>query len=325
MKKQINVLIILLMLSGAIISAQDYDEWKKTDIFSYPVKKLNTLEMNFSYGLGSLIIEPNSDSNMLEGSVTYNSHEIIPKVKYDIFESTGIFEIDVKDRDYKHKRKHRYEDYDDDDFDDDDDDDDDDHHEWDFDLEDLRFGKLKNKYENDMVFSLPTSTEIDLVLDFGLGSADLDLSGLQIRNFEIACGLSEVDIVVVETNPIRCKTVNISNGLGDLTADGLGNLRAKHLSFNVGLGSADIDLRGDEISDMQVDIEVGLGSMDLVLPEDANIKIYVEDSFLSSVDIIGLVKKKKKEWISPNWKSSRPTIEVEVSVGMGSVDIRVDD
>ncbi len=37
------------------------------------------------------------------------------------------------------------------------------------------------------------------------------------------------------------------------------------------------------------------------------------------------IKKKKKEWSSPKWKSSRPTIELEVSVGMGSVNIRVDD
>ncbi len=321
MKKQITTLIILLLLSGTYIFAQDYDEWQTTDNFSYPVKELDMLEMNFSYGLGSLIIEPNADANMLEGSITYNSHELFPKVDYEIYESTGIFEIDVKNRDYKYKRKHQYDDYDDDDYDDDDDD----HHEWDFDFDDLRFGKLKDKYENDMVFSLPTSTETDLVLDFGLGSAELDLSGLRIINFEIDCGLSEVDIVVNESNPIRCKTVNISNGLGDLTADGLGNLRAKRLSFDVGLGSANIDLRGDDISDMQVDVDVGLGSMDLVLPENANIKIYVEGSFLSSINILGLVKKKKKEWSSPNWKSSRPTIELEVSVGMGSVNIRVDD
>ncbi len=320
MKKQINALIILLLLSGTYIFAQDYDEWLTTDNFSYPVKELDMLEMNFSYGLGSLIIEPNSDSNMLEGSITYNSHELFPKVDYVIYESTGIFEIDVKNRDYKYKRKHRHDDYDDDDYDDDDD-----HYEWDFDFDNLRFGKLKDKYENDMVFSLPTSTKTDLVLDFGLGSAELDLSGLRIINFEIDCGLSEVDIVVNESNPIRCKTVNISNGLGDLTADGLGNLRAKRLSFDVGLGSANIDLRGDDISDMQVDIDVGLGSMDLVLPENANIKIYVEGSFLSSINVLGLVKKKKKEWSSPNWKSSRPTIELEVSVGMGSVNIRVDD
>jgi hypothetical protein len=323
MKKQLNTLIILLLLSGTYIFAQDYDEWLTTDNFSYPVKELDMLEMNFSYGLGSLIIEPNSDSNMLEGSITYNSHELFPKVDYEIYESTGIFEIDVKNRDYKYKRKHQHDDYDDDDYDYDDDDDD--HYKWDFDFDDLRFGKLKDKYENDMVFSLPTSTETDLVLDFGLGSAELDLSGLRIINFEIDCGLSEVDIVVNESNPIRCKTVNISNGLGDLTADGLGNLRAKRLSFDVGLGSANIDLRGDDISDMQVDIDVGLGSMDLVLPENANIKIYVEGSFLSSINVLGLVKKKKKEWSSPKWKSSRPTIELEVSVGMGSVNIRVDD
>jgi hypothetical protein len=321
MKKQMITLIVLIFFSGFSISAQDHDEWMLTDTYTYPVNELEMLEMNFSYGLGSLVIVPNSTSAILEGTVSYNSRELTPKVSYEMYdETTGVFKIDVKDRDYRRKHKNRDDDYDDDDYDDDDD-----HHEWGFDIEDLRLSKLKDKYENDMMFSLPTAVKTDLVLDFGLGSAELDLTGLQIINLDVDCGLSEVEIDVNQTNPTRCKNIKISNGLGDLSAYGLGNLRAKYLSFDVGLGSADIDLRGDNVDDMEVDIDVGLGSMDLILPEDANIKIYVEDSFLSSVNILGLVKKKKKEWISANWKSSRPTIEIEVSVGMGSVDIRLDD
>ena len=76
---------------------------------------------------------------------------------------------------------------------------------------------------------------------------------------------------------------------------------------------------------MDINVDVGLGSLDMVLPDKANIKIYVDASFLSSVDIYGLKKKKDKLWVSPNWESNYPTISMDVNVGMGSVDIAIDD
>ncbi len=91
------------------------------------------------------------------------------------------------------------------------------------------------------------------------------------------------------------------------------------------MGSADIDFNGDNINDTDINVDVGLGSLDLILPDKANIKIYVDSSFLSSVDIYGLKQKKNKFWVSSDWKSGYPTITMDVNVGIGSVDITVDD
>ena len=94
------------------------------------------------------------------------------------------------------------------------------------------------------------------------------------------------------------------------------------MRMNVGLGSADLDLRGAVTEDVEVDIDVGLGSLDLTLPENVNIRLSVEQSFLSSVDVGGLVQE-RRGWISREWVSERPTMEIDVSVGLGSVDVRV--
>jgi hypothetical protein len=312
-----HIIFLLILFAAAVVTAQESDEWITTESFTYPVEEFEDLEVNFSYGLGSLEISPNESTPIIEGFVKYNERELRPVVKFDSFGTTGVFAITVKDKDDVRRRsKHRH---------DDDDDDDHDHYDYDFEFNDLRFGKLKDRYENEMNFSLPTNIRTDLSLDFGLGSAELDLTNISISNLIIDCGLSDVEIEINEKNPIRCKSIHIDSGLGDLSAGGLGNVRADYISVDVGLGSAEIDLRGDDITDMEVDVEVGLGSMDMILPEDANLRVYVDDSFLSSVNVIGLVKKKKKEWISSNWKNSRPTVEVNVSIGMGSIDIYLDD
>ena len=112
--------------------------------------------------------------------------------------------------------------------------------------------------------------------------------------------------------------------MGDLSATGLGNLGADNIDINVGLGSADIDLSGDRIYDMDVNVDVGLGSLDMVLPDNANIEIFVDSSFLSSVDVYGLTKKRNKSWVSPDWDKNKPTISMDINVGMGSVDIVVE-
>ncbi len=191
--------------------------------------------------------------------------------------------------------------------------------------------KRENKYklshfDNEMEFYFPSRIKTDLFLDFGVGDAEIDLTNISIPKLNINCGLSDVELEINERNDVVCESISIENGLGDLSVTGLGNLSAKKIDINIGLGSADIDLSSDNgLDDTDINVDVGLGSLDMILPEKANIKIYVDSSFLSSVDIYGLKQKKNKLWVSPDWKSGYPTISMDVNVGIGSVDIYVED
>ena len=73
---------------------------------------------------------------------------------------------------------------------------------------------------------------------------------------------------------------------------------------------------------MEIDISVGLGSMELILPEKANIRIAADHNFLSSVTVHNL-QKSRSGWVSDEWKEGLPTINVDANVGMGSIEIRV--
>lgn len=291
--KQTNIfLLCIIFITGSFIFAQsdDYDEYKAVDSYNFNTRQYKDLDISISYGLGELTIGSSNKKDIIEGSITYDSRRIIPIVKIKSVSSSGVLMIKTKKN--HNKDSYRY--------------------------------KLRN-FDNAMEFYFPPQIKTDLFLDFGVGDAEIDLTNISITKLNINCGLSDVELIINKRNNVICQSVSIENGLGDLSVFGLGNLAAKRIDINIGLGSADIDFSGDRIYDTDVNVDVGLGSLDMILPKKANIEIYVDSSFLSSVDIYGLKQKKNKLWVSPNWKSNYPTITMDINVGIGSVDIVIED
>ncbi len=291
--KKIRLLILtpFILISGLVFAqSDDCDKYEKVEVYKFNTRQYKDLDVSISYGLGELTIGPSNKKDVIEGSITYDNRRIKPKIKMESVSSSGVLSIKT---------------------------------EKDKDGDPCKY-KIRD-FENEMEFYFPPQIKTDLFLDFGVGEANIDLTNIAVTKLNINCGLSDVEIKINERNNVRCKSINIENGLGDLSIFGLGNLAAEKIDINIGLGSADIDLRGDKIYDADIDVDVGLGSLEMVLPKKANIEIYVDASFLSSVDIYGLKQKKNKLWVSPNWESSYPTISMDVNVGMGSVDIVIEE
>ena len=285
-----------------------------TENYSYNVSDVDYLEVKFDYSLGSLDIEAGK-KNMITGTIKYNSDDFTPVVNYENYGSKGIFAARLKaeharDEDdiHIHSRSSRSRSSESEDEEDD----------------GIRFkfnfSDLNNEYSQEFDFKLPPEILINLELDFGVGETDIDLTDLTISNLEMDCGLSDTKLKIDKPNKTKCKEVYIESGLGDLNAYGLGNLRAKYFNLDIGLGSAYIDFSKQKY-DLVGDIEVGLGSLDLVLPEKANITLRVEDSFLSSIDVDEMVKTGHKEWSTTDFNERYPNIELDISIGLGSVDV----
>lgn len=291
-KTQLLIVLTLALIMTPLLMAQnnndDCDEVEREDHYIFNTRQFKDLDVSISYGLGELYIGPNDEKNKIEGTVTYDAHRITPKVTLENVSSSGVLTIKTEK------------------------------------IKDDECRKKLRDYDNEMEFYFPSDISTNLFLDFGVGDANIDLTDIAVSKLNINCGLSDVELEINKRNTVVCKTANIESGLGDLEIFGLGNLAAKNIDINVGLGSADIDMTGDKIYDMEVNVDVGLGSLDMTLPDDVNIEIYVDDSFLSSVDIYGLVKKKNKYWITKDWDADNPTISMDVNVGMGSVDISVE-
>lgn len=293
MKKTQLIVLTLALIMTPILMAQDHyndcDEVEREDHYIFNTKQYKNLDVSISYGLGELYIGPNDEKNKIEGTITYDIRRITPKVTLENVSSSGVLTIKAeKNKDDDECRK-----------------------------------KFRD-YDNEMEFYFPSDINTDLFLDFGVGDANIDLTDIAVSRLDINCGLSDVELEINKRNKVVCTTANIESGLGDLEVYGLGNLAAKNIDINVGLGSADINMTGDKIYDMEVNVDVGLGSLDMILPDHVNIEIFVDASFLSSVDISGLEKKKNKYWVTRDWDADNPTISMDVNVGMGSVDISVE-
>ena len=173
-------------------------------------------------------------------------------------------------------------------------------------------------------FQMPTKMSTDMNLNFGLGKVDLDFSGLRISQLVMDCGLSDVTLVNTKSNIISCEKIYIATGIADFNSLGLGNFNASNYIFDVGMGSAEIDMVGSANKDSHVDINVTVGSLELKLPTNTNIELIINKNMLSSVNVKGLISSGDGEYKSRKTQKRWASMKAEVSVGVGSVDISVD-
>ena len=212
-----NILIIALLLTMTpFILAQngDCDDYEREDYYEFNTRQYKDLDVSISYGLGELAIGPSDEKDKIEGIIIYDSRRITPKVKIENVSSSGVLKIKTEKNEDDDDCRKRFRDYD-----------------------------------NEMEFYFPLKLKTDLFLDFGVGDAEIDLTDIAITKLNINCGLSDVEIEINKRNDVVCKSVNIESGLGDLNIYGLGNLAAKNIDINIGLGSAEIDITGDKIYD----------------------------------------------------------------------------
>ena len=286
--------LLVISILGAPSPPQRQTE---EETYQFDAEDVSRMDVRISYGLGELVIERNIRPDEIQGTIEYQPRYMRPDVDYRTIGSKGILDITVRSL-----KKGR--------------DDEDWSHGWDW------RGFKKEGFESSVDFKLPQGIPIDLDMDFGLGEATLDFSRLSVSDFKLNCGLSDVRVSMETPNPVSCRKVTIESGLGDFDATGLGNLRTKEFDLEVGLGSADVDFSGDIIDDMEGEIDVGLGSLDLTFPDNINIRLDIDRTFLSSIDVNGLVKE-DGEWVTRDWDRHRPTLQLEINVGLGTVDVDV--
>ncbi len=292
-------ILFTLLIAATFLQGQDTLSHHVTDTYHYSINDLSALELNFDYGFGALTIKPLKDDSEILGSLSYQTHRTQPKVTFDRMGSTGKLKVKLTTpgADIDTGLPFNFK----------------------FDTE--NFKSQEQYLQSEIDFGLPIDIPSNLSMNLGMGSADLDLTGLSLRNLSMDCGLSQVKINVDKPNVESCDSVRLSNGLGDLKAYNLGNLNTHYMKLDVGLGSAYVDMRGSMKSNLMLDAEVGLGSLSLVLPEDANIRVTVDETFLSSVDISELKKIDDHHYKSGRWLPERPTINISLSVGLGHTEI----
>lgn len=135
----------------------------------------------------------------------------------------------------------------------------------------IPLGDSKNKWD----ISLNEDVPIDLMIDFGAGEGDLDLTGIDIRDLDIDMGVGELTIDLTGRRFEDMK-VTIDGGIGSATLY-LPEEIGVRVHVDGGIGSVDArgmrkrnhtytnDAYGDTGVTIDIEIDAGIGSIDLRL------------------------------------------------------------
>ncbi len=166
---------------------------------------------------------------------------------------------------------------------------------------------------------LSRDVPMDLNLDFGAGSARLNLSGLPLRGLEVNTGASESEIRVDEVNPERLESASVNVGAAELSLHGIGNLNADRVTVKAGLGSVTLGLDGQWPRDARVTVGMGLGALTIRVPESLGVLIRREN-FLTSINAEGFTRN-GRSYRSANWETADRRVEVDISAALGAIEI----
>jgi hypothetical protein len=113
--------------------------------------------------------------------------------------------------------------------------------------------------------------------------------------------------------------LDIDLGAGQSDID-LRGLKLQRVEIDMGVGEMNLDLRGLQTQSFRVKIDGGVGSGKIYLPSEVGVRIKV-DGGLGSVDAHGLTKQ-GGAWVNEAYGKSPVTIDVDISAGVGSLDLR---
>jgi hypothetical protein len=245
------------------------------------------LSVKIDFGGGTIDLEKNKFDNILDAEIEEENPDEI-HIDYDKTGDKGELCLDSKS-----KLRH-----------------------LDFDLDD-------NYWHLGFSDKIPISFEIDV----GACKAEFDFTGLRIDNLDLDLGASSTEIIFREPNPERISRFKIDVGASKLKIKELGNANFDKLSFEGGVGDFTLDFSGELRHKAYVDIDVGLGSLTVLLPENIGVRIRKESSFLSSfsMDEDEFQEVKSNVYESENFGKTEGELIFNIEIGLGSVEIEYID
>ncbi|MBN2280979.1 MAG: hypothetical protein JXQ65_10395 [Candidatus Marinimicrobia bacterium] len=288
--KSVKILAVLLAVLMAVGFSDDSGDLDRYDI---PFKGEKKLLVDLDFAFGSLNIRPSDNDNfILRAGMTYSKESLKPSLEYNISGNKGKLQLGTRDHDHSYSLKE---------------------------FNRMQETNNENIWRLEFIKSVPTSYAID----FGAGDGNLDFSGIAVSDMDFELAMGDVELYFNEANPVKMKEMVVSTGLGSFEARGLGFANITSLTLECGLGSSYLVFDGNFEGLMRADISVGLGSVDIEIPQNVEVEIRSNASFLSSVTFNDFDKIDSDLYRSENWgtDASRARIIIDLSVGMGSANV----
>ena len=180
--------------------------------------------------------------------------------------------------------------------------------------------RLKGREAGDLELELARGVPMDLDLEFGAVKAEIDLGGLALTDLDLSTGASESYVDISEPNPLEIETAKFEAGAAEFEIHGLGNLNAERIEVDAGVGHITLGLEGRWRRDAELSIDMGLGALELVVPEGLGIRLR-KDSFLTSLDSEGLIER-GDVYESPDFADADYRVVIDLDAAFGSIEVQ---
>jgi len=164
----------------------------------------------------------------------------------------------------------------------------------------------------------------DLDLNYGIGQADIDLSGIGVKNLKIHTGSADINIGYFsqEGNTVEMDTFYVKVDMGSVAVRKLDLARSKYVKADVGFGDLLLDITGEEQMSGEVIGSVGAGNMFVILPANsAPTMIKIKDSWLCKVRLPStFTKSAPNTYVNAAYEAdSHEALVFHLDVSMGKI------
>jgi hypothetical protein len=163
-----------------------------------------------------------------------------------------------------------------------------------------------------------------LELEYGLGNANIDLSGLSVQKLKIKTASADVNINYASglENKVSMDTFYVKVDMGSVNAKQLNLSRAKVVMADVGFGNMLLDFGLKPANTQRVVGSVGAGNLTIQLPnEEVPVVVTINESWLCSINLCRSLKKvgENKFANAAYAKNPKNALAFDLDVSMGKI------
>jgi hypothetical protein len=163
-----------------------------------------------------------------------------------------------------------------------------------------------------------------LELNYGIGNANIDLSGLAIKNLKVNTGSADVNVGYYSSleNQIDMDTFFVKVDLGSVNVKNINMSRTRYMIADVGFGNMTLDFRSKPLVSNKIKGSVGAGNLTILLPSnDTPVLLKIKDSWLCSVKMPEQFKKVSENVFAnaAYSKDAKNSLTFDLDVSMGNI------
>ncbi len=284
------IFVLLILFAGSRVWAQpDGDQHSR---LRRVVEKTyeKSVYARITVNNGTIYINKAKSNQVFNGEFIFTKRP--PMVDYEIVGDEGRLSVRVTDKVYKRKESD----------------------EENYDIE------MDRVYENECYLNFSPGVPLTIKMELGVIKGEVDLGGLELKDVKISTGVSQASIDFNDRNPIRLENLKIENGVGKLKVYRIGNANFSNFDFEGGVGKYVLDFDGEYSRDASVNVEIGMGKLTIYLPRNIGVRIEVDKSFLSSLEI-DKVYKEHNFYYNDLWDTDKPKLDLHIDSGVAKIEV----